>query len=111
MHNKLGIRALALVLAMVMVLGLTPAASAIPAGASHLGAYKTIADYLEAQKTTFDQIAPETEVEFIVELEAAPHACKHYDWRCFGVSKIKMKTDENYKCNNMGPQTSRNCWR
>ena len=74
MHNKLGIRALALVLAMVMVLGLTPAASASPAAASHLGAYKTIADYLEAQKTTFDQIAPETEVEFIVELEAAPLA-------------------------------------
>jgi hypothetical protein len=72
MHKKLGIRALALVLAMVMVLGLTPAASASYAGASHLGAYKTIADYLEAQKTTFDQIAPETEVEFIVELENAP---------------------------------------
>ena len=74
MHKKLGIRALALVLAMVMVLGLTPAASASYAGASHLGAYKTIADYLEAQKTTFDQIAPETEVEFIVELENAPLA-------------------------------------
>ena len=74
MHNKFGIRAHALVLAMVMVLGLTPAASASPAGASHVDAYKPIADYLEAQKPTFAQIAPETEVEFIVELENAPLA-------------------------------------
>ena len=74
MHNKFGIRALALVLAMVMVLGLAPAASASVAGASHVGAYKTIADYLEAQKTTFDQVDPQAEVEFIVELEDAPLA-------------------------------------
>ena len=74
MHNKFGIRTLAVVLAMVMVLGLFPAASVSAAGAPHVDAYKTIADYLEAQKTTFDQVDPQAEVEFIVELEETPLA-------------------------------------
>lgn len=76
MQNKHGIRALALVLALVMVFGLFPAASAAPAqtGASGAEAYKTIAEYLDEQKITFDQVAPAAEVEFIVELEDAPLA-------------------------------------
>ena len=73
MHKKFGIRALALVLAMVMVLGLMPAAAAAPAQLETEG-FKTIAEYLEEQKTVFDQVDPNTEVEFIVELEEAPLA-------------------------------------
>jgi len=73
MYNKPGIRALALVLAMVMVFGLFPAASAAPAR-SEANSFKTIADYLDEQKTTFDRVDPKTEVEFIVELEDAPLA-------------------------------------
>jgi len=71
MHNKHGIRALAMVLAMVMVFGLFPAAAAAPAG-SEAGSYKTIAEYLAEQKTTFDRVDPDAEVEFIVELTDAP---------------------------------------
>ena len=71
MHKKHGIRALALVLAMVMVLGLIPAAAAAPAQ-SEAKSFQTIADYLQKQKTTFDRVDPETEVEFIVELDDAP---------------------------------------
>ena len=71
MQNKFGIRALALMLAMVMVLGLVPAASAAPAKSEATG-YKTIAEYLAEQKTTFDQVDPNAEVEFIVELDDAP---------------------------------------
>ena len=73
MRKNSGIRALALVLALVMVFGLMPAAAAAPAK-SDAGAYKTIAEYLEEQKTAFDRIDPETEVEFIVELSDAPLA-------------------------------------
>ena len=73
MRNKSGMRALALVLAMVMVLGYLPAASAAPAQLE-AGGFKTIAEYLEEQKTTFDRVDPDTEVEFIVELEEAPLA-------------------------------------
>ena len=73
MHKKHGIRALALVLAMVMVLGLIPAAAAAPAQ-SEAKSFQTIADYLQKQKTTFDRVDPETEVEFIVELDDAPLA-------------------------------------
>lgn len=73
MRNKHGIRALALALAMVMVLGLLPAASAAPAQSETEG-FKTIAEYLDEQKQTFDRVDPNTEVEFIVELEEAPLA-------------------------------------
>ena len=73
MQKKFGIRALALVLAMVMVLGLMPAASAAPARSETEG-FKTIAEYLDEQKTVFDRVDPNTEVEFIVELEEAPLA-------------------------------------
>ena len=73
MRNKSGIRALALVLAMVMVLGLVPAAAAAPAQSETKG-FKTIAEYLDEQKQTFDRVDPNTEVEFIVELEEAPLA-------------------------------------
>ena len=73
MHNKQGIRALALVLAMVMVFGLMPTVSAAPAQSETTG-FKTIAEYLDEQKTSFDRVDPETEVEFIVELEEAPLA-------------------------------------
>ena len=73
MRNKSGMRALALVLAMVMVLGYLPAASAAPAQLEAEG-FKTIAEYLEEQKTTFDRVDPDTEVEFLVELAEAPLA-------------------------------------
>ena len=73
MRNKSGMRALALVLAMVMVLGYLPAASAAPAQLE-AGGFKTIAEYLEEQKTTFDRVDPDTEVEFLVELAEAPLA-------------------------------------
>jgi len=73
MQNKHGIRALALVLAMVMVFGLMPAASAAPAR-SEEKSFSMIADYLEKQKQSFDRVDPETEVEFIVELQEAPLA-------------------------------------
>ena len=73
MYKKFGIRALALVLAMVMVFGFLPAASAAPAQLETDG-FKTIAQYLDEQKTVFDRVDPNTEVEFIVELEEAPLA-------------------------------------
>ena len=73
MHNKTGIRALALVLAMVMVFGLMPTAFAAPAQSETEG-FKTIAQYLDEQKTSFDRVDPETEVEFLVELQEAPLA-------------------------------------
>ena len=73
MHKKSGIRALALVLALVMVLGFMPAAAAAPAQLETKG-FKTIAEYLDEQKTVFDRVDPDTEVEFIVELEDAPLA-------------------------------------
>ena len=73
MRKKSGRRALALVLAMVMVFGLVPAAAAAPAQLE-AESFKTIAEYLEEQKQSFDQADPNTEVEFIVELEEAPLA-------------------------------------
>ena len=73
MQNNRGIRALALVLAMVMVFGLMPTAFAAPAQSETEG-FKTIADYLDEQKTSFDRVDPETEVEFLVELQEAPLA-------------------------------------
>ena len=73
MRNKSGIRALALALAMVMVFGLMPAAAAAPAQAETEG-FKTIAQYLDEQKTSFDLVDPNTEVEFLVELQEAPLA-------------------------------------
>ena len=73
MHKKSGIRALALVLALVMVLGFMPAASAAPAQLE-TDRFKTIAEYLDEQKTVFDRVDPDTRVEFIVELEDAPLA-------------------------------------
>ena len=59
MQNNRGIRALALVLAMVMVFGLMPTAFAAPAQSETEG-FKTIADYLDEQKTSFDRVDPET---------------------------------------------------
>ena len=73
MKIKSGRRALALVLALVMVLGLMPAAAAAPARHETDG-FKTIAEYLDEQKQNFDRVDPATEVEFIVELEDAPLA-------------------------------------
>ncbi len=73
MQKKHGIRALALVMALVMVFGLIPAAAAAPAQ-SEASRFKTIADYLDEQKQTFDRVDPKTEVEFIVELDDAPLA-------------------------------------
>ena len=73
MHNKFGIRTLALVLAMVMVLGYLPAASAASVQLETED-FKTIAEYLEEQKQSFDRVDPNTEVEFIVELQEAPLA-------------------------------------
>ena len=73
MQKKFGIRALALALAMVMVFGLLPAVTAAPAQVETEG-FKTIAEYLDEQKQVFDQVDPNTEVEFIVELEDAPLA-------------------------------------
>ena len=73
MQNNRGIRALALVLAMVMVFGLMPTAFAAPAQSETEG-FKTIAQYLDEQKTSFDRVDPETEVEFLVELQEAPLA-------------------------------------
>ena len=73
MKIKSGRRALALVLALVMVLGLMPAAAAAPARLETDG-FKTIAEYLDEQKQNFDRVDPATEVEFIVELEDAPLA-------------------------------------
>ena len=57
MQKKTGIRALALVLALVMVMGLMPAAKAAPAE-SETQRFKTIAQYLDEQKITFDRVAP-----------------------------------------------------
>ena len=48
MQKKTGIRALALVLALVMVMGLIPAAKAAPVQSETQG-FKTIAEYLEEQ--------------------------------------------------------------
>ena len=73
MRNKFGIRALALVLAMVMVFGTLPAAAAAPARGEGQ-TFQTIAERLEEQKIRFDRVDPETEVEFIVELQEAPLA-------------------------------------
>ncbi len=73
MQKRFGIRAVSMVLALVMALGLIPAASAAPAKTEAPG-FKTIADYLEEQKTSFDLVDPDTEVEFLVELEDAPLA-------------------------------------
>ena len=73
MHKNFGMRMLALVLAMVMVFGLMPAAFAAPAQLEAEG-FKTIAQYLDEQKHQFDRVDPETEVEFIVELQEAPLA-------------------------------------
>ena len=73
MRNNAGKRALALLLALVMVFGLMPAAAAAPAQAETKG-FKTIAQYLEEQKVSFDRVDPETEVEFLVELQEAPLA-------------------------------------
>ena len=73
MQKKTGIRALSLVLALVMVMGLMPAAKAAPAE-SETQRFKTIAQYLDEQKITFDRVAPQTQVEFIVELHEAPLA-------------------------------------
>ena len=73
MHKNFGIRALALVLAMVMVFGLVPTAAAAQTRSEAEG-YKTIAEYLDEQKQTFDRVDPDTEVEFIVELDDAPLA-------------------------------------
>ena len=72
MRNRSGIRALALVLATIMVIGLMPAAAAAAPAPSEATGFKTIAEYLDEQKITFDRVDPNTEVEFIVELEEAP---------------------------------------
>ena len=73
MRNNAGIRTLALVLALVMVVGLMPTVTAAPVRSETEG-FKTIAEYLDEQKQSFDRVDPNTEVEFIVELQEAPLA-------------------------------------